>query len=141
MARTAVDLRRAELATIHVARVQLGMSEDHYRDVMHQVTGKRSAADLDWTGRKKLIDHFRKLGFAPKRKATTGLERQLWHIRKLWAELAASGAVRDGGEKALEAHVKRQTGVDRVEWIDPGQASAVIEGLKSWRARAVKSPG
>jgi len=53
----APDLRKRELAAIHIARGQLGMDEDTYRDMLWAVARVRSAADLDWTGRKRVLDH------------------------------------------------------------------------------------
>lgn len=53
----APDLRKRELATIHIARQQLGMDEATYRDMLWAVARVRSAADLDWAGRKRVIDH------------------------------------------------------------------------------------
>ncbi len=41
--RSAQALRRAELAQIHIAKAQLGLSEDDYRLLLRTVTGKDSA--------------------------------------------------------------------------------------------------
>jgi phage gp16-like protein len=53
----APDLRKRELAAIHIARGQLGMDEATYRDMLWAVARVRSAADLDWAGRKRVLDH------------------------------------------------------------------------------------
>lgn len=58
--------RRADLAKIHIARQQIGMSEDEYRDLIFAMFGKRSAADLDYRGRAMLLAHFKKIGWKPK---------------------------------------------------------------------------
>lgn len=58
--------RKADLAKIHIGWKQLGMSEDEYRDLVFGMFGKRSAADLDAAGRKRLLERFRTLGFKGK---------------------------------------------------------------------------
>lgn len=55
--RKAATIRNAEIATIKIAIKQLGMDDGTYRDMLWTVARVRSAADLDWTGRKKVIDH------------------------------------------------------------------------------------
>jgi phage-related protein len=37
---------------------------------------------------------------------------------------------------ALVAFAKRQTGVERLEWLQPKQEDLVIESLKRWLGRA-----
>lgn len=58
----APDHRKRELAAIHIARQQLGMDEATYRDMLWTVARVRSAADLDWAGRKSVLDHLASRG-------------------------------------------------------------------------------
>lgn len=150
---TAPDLRRRELAQIHIAVQQLGMTDDDHRSLLWSVCQVKSAADLDWTGRKRYLDHLKKLGFKPRTKAgkssqprpRTGTpapssrplapDAQSQKIRALWLTLADAGVVRNRSEAALAAYVKRQTGVEALQWLGPAQASAVIESLKKWLSR------
>ena len=69
---SATTVRNKELAQIHIARQQLGMDDDAYRDVLWTVARVRSAADLDWSGRKRVLDHLKACGFKvkPKKLAT-----------------------------------------------------------------------
>ncbi len=60
---SAADIRKRELAQIHIARQQLGMAEDTYRKVLLDIAGVKSSADLDWVGRKKVLDHMKSCGF------------------------------------------------------------------------------
>ena len=70
--KTANEIRRGELAQIHIARQQLGMDDDTYRNVLWTVARVRSSADLDWSGRKRVLDHMKACGFKvqPKKLAT-----------------------------------------------------------------------
>ncbi|OPY07568.1 MAG: hypothetical protein A4E68_01737 [Syntrophaceae bacterium PtaB.Bin095] len=49
--------RKAELARIHIARAEKGMSDDEYRYMLHTVAGVTSAAGLDARGRRAVLDH------------------------------------------------------------------------------------
>jgi len=57
--RNGASLRRAELAQIHIAAKQLGIDRDTYEAMLHAVARVRSAGDLDWSGRKRVLEHLR----------------------------------------------------------------------------------
>lgn len=127
-------LRKRELAAIHVAKTQLALDEDEYRSILRAVTGKGSSAELDWQGRKKLLDHFKKLGFKVKA-AKAGRERpsvgsdRVVMIGKIEALLADAGrpwAYVDGLVKKLFAS---STKVERIEFCDAAHLRKVIAAL------------
>lgn len=129
-------VRRRELALIHVAKQQLGMEDDAYRAVLWAIGRVSSAADLDWSGRKQLLDHLKKCGFRPRHTRSTSAEDdQVKKIRALWLDLHAGGVVRDPSEAALTKWVKRMTGVDSLRWLRPEQKVLIIESLKKWNDR------
>lgn len=66
--RTQIDQRTAELGKIHIAKKQLGMDDETYRDMLFTIARVRSAADLDHAGRRKVLDHMKALGFKAERK-------------------------------------------------------------------------
>ena len=51
----AAKRRQSELAKIHIGAKQLFASKDDYRDMLEDVAGVRSAADLGPAGRVKVI--------------------------------------------------------------------------------------
>ena len=63
---TAHDIRKSELAQIHIAKQQLGIDDDTYRAMLWTVARVNSAADLDFSGRKKVLDHLKAKGFKKK---------------------------------------------------------------------------
>lgn len=69
---TSPSVRNRELTHIHLAKQQLGMDDETYRNVLWTVARVRSAKDLDWAGRKRVLDHMKSCGFKvqPKRLAT-----------------------------------------------------------------------
>lgn len=56
--------RNQRLAAIHMGKKQLGLDDDIYRDMLEQVTGKRSAKDMNDDDLVKIIQHMDGLGFS-----------------------------------------------------------------------------
>lgn len=145
----AAELRRKDLSIIHLAKKDLQISDDEYRDLLLGLTGKTSSAQLDWQGRRQLIEHFKKLGFKVKGSAVdrpapaVGADRQA-QIGKIEALLADAGrpwVYADGLVKKLFASTSQ---VERIEFCDSEHLAKVIAALvidanrRSERATAVK---
>ena len=141
------DPRRAELGKIHIAKQQLGLDEDTYRGLIHHVTGKRSAGELDSTERRAVLDEMARRGFRPQprdhgrgrreRPTPAAQHRQARKARALWLSLYHLGEVRDPAEAAMDSFIARQCGISTAAWMkDPADARTVIEALKSWCERA-----
>ncbi|MEK0082873.1 gp16 family protein [Benzoatithermus flavus] len=128
-----VDPRSRRIALIHAGKRRLGLGDGEYRLLLRRVTGKGSSAELDLEQLDLVVDALRRLGFGvrPKRKLNP-LQRK---IVVLWAELGKAGVLRDRSDRALDRFVKRQTGVDAVQWLASNQAAQVVEALKGWRVR------
>lgn len=138
--RSGTQLRNAELAQIHIARAQLGLDDDTYRAVLWSVARVKSSKDLDWTGRKKLLEHFRAKGWKPappkRAKAAKPVSSgQEGMIRALWSDLHDAGKVRDPSDAALGSWLTRNKWPERVEWLNSWQLERAIEALKKWLNR------
>ncbi|NCJ05187.1 DUF1018 domain-containing protein [Synechococcales cyanobacterium C] len=138
--------RRRILAQIHIARKQLNMDEDVYRDKLEELTGKRSAGVLDVQGLKKTLDWFYSVGFRPTGGSLSPVSRQKRcktradKLVALWIELHKAGKVRDRSHQALQAFVKRQIGgkltlmpgADPIKAATPQQLADCIHALEVW---------
>lgn len=137
-----INKRKNELAMIHIAKKDLNIDDDTYRNILWTCASVKSSKDLDFHGRTKVIEHFKACGWKPKppakTKQTTKLSDEPQHkkIRALWLELHAVGTVIDPSEKAILRFIKNQTKIDRMEWLSNKQASQIIERLKQWLNRA-----
>lgn len=140
--------RRTLYGKIEVAKVELGLDDEAYRDILRSRFGKESRKSLGNAQLVDLIEHFKSLGFKPKstrppkragsRPMAKGPEPE--KIRALWLSLWHLGVVADPSEAALAAFVKRVTGgkdkgVDALQWLDGRAATKVIEGLKAVAVR------
>lgn len=157
-ARKPVDaLRRSLYGKIEIAKKQLALDDDAYRDILEVRYGVRSRTQMSTARLVDLVEHFKTLGFKPVKKvparargrgapsanagrplADGATQRK---IRALWISLYHLGLVREPSESALTAFVRRQAGVDDPRWLAPGAAFRVIEALKSWAARASEKGG
>jgi len=126
--------RKRLIRLIHVAKTQLGLSDDEYRAVLEGATGKNSCYQMVGLEVKKAYDAFLRLGFKPGPAKVKN--PQLSKMRAQWIELHGLGLVKDRSDAGLLKFCKRLTGVDRLEWLTPAQASKAIEGLKAMRQRA-----
>lgn len=133
--------RNGDLAAIHMAKAKLRLTDDEYRDLMATVChGVRSAAELDFTGRRRFLAHLQRClqgqqGAEAGRTVAqplTPAQRRMW---SLWMQLADAGLVQQRTMAALQAFAQRQTGVDRLVWLKPKQEDLVIESLKLWLKR------
>lgn len=141
--------RKRELQLIHIAKGQLGLGDDAYRDLLGQVTGKRSAAELTGAQRRQFLDHLKRCGWqqvqrqSPKRveppphaRAPDDLHADRWEkARQLWALLCRAGAVQSDTDEALLAWVQRQHRVAAWRWLNTYQINGVVEALKKWCRR------
>lgn len=127
---------RAVLAKIHIAKKELGLDDEAYRDVLKRVTGKRSSRDLNDYQLDQLFREFKRLGWKPKKTRRRVVRAQVRMIYALWGVLHEGGAVENGGPEACEAWVRRMYGADLTPWMAAEECNDVIESLKQWIYRA-----
>lgn len=130
------------LASIHVAKKQLGLDDDTYRDLLERVTGQRSAKGLSDAQQENVLEAMRQAGFKPARKPVSTAGEQPFKgrfagiLQAYWISAYQLGLVRDRSDAALISFVRRQTGIDHMRWLrDAAEAARVIEALKGWMAR------
>ncbi|KDD64499.1 PF06252 family protein [Bordetella bronchiseptica OSU553] len=122
-----------------MAKRELGMDDDSYRDALYGATGKRSTSAMSVAELEAVMSHMKRCGFKvrlnPKPSRPLDLQAESRKIRALWILLRDLGAIQNPSEEALGAYIKRMTGVDALQWINGQQAERVIEGLKKWALR------
>lgn len=122
------------LASIHIAKKQLGLDDDTYRALLQRVTGKTSAGAMSDGERGRVLDELRRHGFKPPKKAVEGPFAA--KLQALWIAAWNLGIVRDRTDAALLAFVSRQTNISHTRFlIDAEDAARAIDALKAWMAR------
>ncbi len=149
-----MSLDRAMLAKIHIARKELGLSDDEYRDLLRMRFDAESAKDLTAAQSAELVAHFRGKGWKPKKGAEvkqgrTGTRRkndnyiaispgpaarQQRYALGLWAALGYDVA-------KIHTRSKTQFGVERFEWLtDERSLFTLITDLRARCERAGIDP-
>jgi phage gp16-like protein len=131
---------QAALAKIHIAKKELGLTDESYRDILHLHFKVDSAARLTDRQATVLLNLFKAKGWKSRRsvkkptspKYDDGQQRK---IVAIWITMHQEGVVKNGSDRALQAYVKRITGVDNLTWCGGDQLRTVIESLKRWAAR------
>lgn len=128
MSKLARDHRNRELAQIHIAKQQLCMTDEDYRAMLWAKGRVRSSKDLDYAGRKAVIDHLVSLGFKITRKGrphNIGSAARGPQLKKIEALLADAGRP----WAYVSGMAKRMFQVDRVDLCHEGQLQALIAAL------------
>jgi len=126
---------------IHVAKQKVGLTEEEYRALLEGISGKTSSTELTITELEAVLKAFKRLGFQVKKMAATPDEvgrataDQIDYIKGLW-ELSA----RVKTEAALNAFIKRITGVPYLRWLDKQAAQKVILAVRYIAAQAGYDP-
>jgi phage gp16-like protein len=152
------------IAAIHVIKGQLRLSVDDYRALLQQLTGKDSSKDMTDAELMRVRGHLsglaEKMGVSKPRplpahqqhkpgqttrtgagrygtfKLASPKERKVW---AMWHDLGAKCKLDNPSGNALNAWVKRQTGVDQMRFCSDAQMSGLIESLKLWAGRETTS--
>ena len=123
-------MNRADLAKIHIAKKELGLTDEAYRDMLHLHFGVSSAKDLLPKQVVVLLNNFRARGWKPKKGAVVKhgradqrrkddnfivikpgpAARQQRKVLAMWAALGYDVA-------KLHARCKKQFGIERFEWV------------------------
>lgn len=128
--------RNNDLAQIHIAKKQLGMDDDAYRDMLFAVARVRSAKQLDHAGRAKVLDHLKRCGFrgadAARPKRPTPAPEVVAMCRKVRAQLIALGKLPDTYADGI---AQRMYGVQFFEWLKPDQLHDLVAALQVQQRR------
>lgn len=143
----APDYRKRLIQLIHVAKNERGLDDETYRGLLTRETGKDSCSKMNGTELDRVLGALKREGFRVTR-ARKPVERVIGKkspapvregqkalITALWISLWQLGAVKDNRDSAIDGFVKRQTGVEHLQWLGPQQGHRVIEALKAWCAR------
>ncbi|EIG1272418.1 TPA: DUF1018 domain-containing protein [Salmonella enterica subsp. enterica serovar Panama] len=135
------------ISTIHVAKRELRLDEDTYKDALRTATGKISCRDMTLAELSKALAAFKKRGFKIRSKPQNRALKPATvtaKIRAIWRLMHVQGFLGSDSEAALNAWVRKQTapqnggvGVANYQWLErePALASDVLERLKRWHRR------
>lgn len=124
-----MSVSKTDLAKIHIAKSQLGMSDDVYRDMLQRVAGVRSAKDIPATRLAGVFAELKRLGFKPSSKAGRAVNSVASGNKALMSKINALLANAGRPMAYADAMAKRMFGVDRVEWCGQENLRKIVAAL------------
>ncbi len=131
------DNRRRQLAAIHAAKRDLGLDDETYRAAIWAICRAKSSADLDEPARRRLLDHFRSLGWKSKRKSRP---RPSQDREALVGKVRAMLHGMDLPDEYADGMSKKMFHVERYEWCNPDQLHRLVAALEYHRRRSQRKP-
>lgn len=126
---------------IHVGKTKVRLSDSEYRHLLYSTTGKSSSLAMNLSELEAVLKAIKGLGFKvktmPVKPEDVGRAsfEQINYIKGLW-ELSA----RVKTEAALNAFVKKITGVPFLGWLDKKDAQKVILAVREIATNAGYNP-
>lgn len=127
---------------IHIAKSQIGLSDEDYRAVLESTAKKTSCSKMTLFELNEVLKAMKKLGFKVKKLETREEEigwdaskAQMDYIKGMW-ELVA----RDKSDRALYKFIKRITGADHPRFMTAKDSQKVIIALRKMMADAGLNP-
>lgn len=127
---------------IHIAKSQIGISEEDYRAVLESTAKKTSCSEMSLFELDEVLKAMKKLGFKVKKLETKDNEigwdaskEQMNYIKGMW-ELVA----RDKSDKALYNFIKRITGAAHPRFMRSANSQKVIVALRNMMVTAGMNP-
>lgn len=127
---------------IHIAKSQIGLSDEDYRAVLESTAKKTSCSEMTLFELNEVLKAMKKLGFKVKKLETREEEigwdaskAQMDYIKGMW-ELVA----RDKSDRALYKFIKRITGAGHPRFMTAKDFQKVIIALRKMMADAGLNP-
>jgi len=140
-------LTRKQIALIHVACKELGISEDDRHNIQEEFTGFRSLTKMNYQAWCRLVRHLEERGFKTAIRfeenaepGTPNSKRNLiTKIYALWYTLAGTYYNPGAEKKALRGFLRKRFRVEHENFLTPEQAIKVIEAIKAISKRKAHS--
>jgi hypothetical protein len=145
-----ISNKKAKLSLIHIAKKDVGVTDEDYRSILFGAAGVESAAELEYEYQfNAVMKAFENLGFkstggSNKLKQTDTKSKRNWgwisarqeyYIRGLWVL-----ASRKKDEQSIRAIIKRIAKVDDIHFMQKKDATKVILALRDIAEKAGFDP-
>ena len=140
-----MTVSQSQLALIHLAAKDRGLTDDQYRSALAQIGGVTSSKDLDREGFDAMMGYFEYIGFAPiaakgpNYGARDGMASfaQMELIRSLWSEITRRP---HAGEDEFNKWLLAKFKVSALRFLKKDTALKVITALMMWKRRLRAQP-
>ena len=127
------------MAKIHIAKKDLGLDDDTYRDVLWRVTGKRSCKDMTIAQLQDVVKDMENSGFKPKAAPKHGKKPSVVGKReplmgKIHAMLTDMGLHWNYAHGMADSMFK----IKRLQWLNDSQLYKLTQALSVHQQREAK---
>ncbi len=132
---------RGEKAILHIAKVQLGMSEATYRDMLQSV-GCESSVELDFARFDQLMERLKAAGFRRTHSSAkkSGMHlKSAAHKRPMLSKMEAILADLGLPWSYADGIANQMFGIERVRFCDTEQTHKVLQALIIYQRRKVNA--
>lgn len=134
------NLARTQIALLHVAKRDLGLTDDQYRDILFRFGDCESSKQLDQDGFDLIMQYFSALGFKSTwTEKNFGYRRfmaspkQIALIRSLWDQYR--GTNEDDQDKSLNKWLSHFHQVSALRFVDEENVRKIIPVLRAMAKR------
>ena len=134
------DVRTRDLAMIHIAKKDLGLDDDTYRDMLWTVARVRSSGELDHAGRDSVLKHLKSRGWQPKRggvKIEPPKNVKLSSVA-LIGKIGALLTVLEKPWAYADGMALKMFKVEKLTWCKPQQLHKIVAALEYAKTRQAK---
>ena len=131
------QIGKKELAIIHIAKQQLGMTEAEYRAALKKV-GASTSKDLSYPQHEKLLRQFQADGFVMVSKtAYNKPPRTSWDKEPMLKKIGATLAALNLKWNYADGIARQMYKVDSVSWCTPEQLHSIVAVLEKYKRRKI----
>lgn len=127
-----------EKAIVHIAKAQLGLTEDEYRSALADV-GVATSKDLTFRQFEQLMEHFKAEGYRPleqRRTAYVKAPAATWDREPMLKKIAGILGGLGFQWRYADSIARRMFSVDSAMWCTPVQLHSIVAALEYRRKRA-----
>jgi len=128
--KSAEEIRRGLLAKIHIAKKELALSEEFYRELLYRLTGKRSCRDMNIPELETVCRVLQEMGWVPVRQMAitqTQINRQ-GMIEEI--EALAQRVFGEGWKRRLNAFCRAKFGIEHYKFCGHKELRALFGFLR-----------
>jgi phage gp16-like protein len=133
MSKLARDHRNSDLAKIHIAKKQLGLTDEDYRALLQGHGRASSSSDLDHAGRQRVLIYLQSIGFKPKAIPTTKRPTPsadvLPLVRRIRAQLISLERKPDSYADGIAKQMFGPDAPEFFEWCHPRDLERISQAL------------
>ena len=134
-----MSTKKILMAKIHIAKKDLGLDDDTYRDVLWRVTGKRSCKDMTIAQLQDVVKDMENSGFKPKAAPKHGKKPSVVGKReplmgKIHAMLTDMGLHWNYAHGMADSMFK----IKRLQWLNDSQLYKLTQALSVHQQREAK---